>query len=111
MPTAALLAFALLPGCRESQRKALTGDACAKIVVRFEDAFKDAPEICQVDLDCSCFSSISNEAPACGGVAHHRTVARLQAIAGEFYAAGCPVTMECAKHECIPHCIRGHCQE
>jgi hypothetical protein len=107
---ALLFSLPLLMGCRESQRKALTGDACAKIVVRFEDAYQQSSKICQTDMDCTCFSSISNELPFCGGVADHRTIERLQSISQEFYAAGCRTTTECAKHECAAHCVRGHCE-
>jgi hypothetical protein len=108
---ALMTALSLLTSCRESQRKALTGDACAKIVVRFEDAFQQSPKICQTELDCTCFPSISNEIPACNGVADHKTIVQLQSIAQEFYGAGCRPTTECAKRECVAHCVRGHCQE
>lgn len=109
---AVALAGAMLTqvSCRQSQRRALAGDACAKIVVRFEDAYAQSPKLCQSDMDCTCFVSISEEAPACGGVADHRTAAELQTIAQEFYGAGCRTTMECAKRTCVVHCVRGHCQ-
>jgi hypothetical protein len=106
---AALLSAVVL-SCRESSRKALLGDPCAKIVVRFEDELAAAGEVCETDLDCTCFVSISTEVSPCSGVAPVRTQARLQALVDEYHHAGCVYSVECAKRTCEAHCVRGHCQ-
>ncbi|MBI5536859.1 MAG: hypothetical protein HY898_29325 [Deltaproteobacteria bacterium] len=104
------IAVIVLASCRASQRKALTGDACAKIVVRFEDELAASPNVCNSDLDCACHTSISAEIKPCGGVIDKDTADRLAAIAAEFHRASCFSGVECAKRECAPACVRGHCQ-
>jgi hypothetical protein len=107
---AALAVLLALVSCRESSRKALLGDPCAKIVLRFEHEISSAANVCSNDLGCACYASISDEIAPCGAVIDVKTAERLQAIASEFHAANCTKRALCAPRLCEPHCVRGHCQ-
>lgn len=86
----------------------LAADPCEPHRAAFRAALAGATGTCTRAEDCGCFNPVVEEA-GCGGITDAATAARLGAIQGDYFRAGCAWPHACAAWSCEPTCRAGRC--
>jgi len=86
----------------------VVADPCEAHRAAFRAALAAATGSCTSAADCGCFNPVVAEA-GCGGITDAATSARLGAIEGDYFRAGCDWPHACAAWSCEPTCHAGRC--